>query len=103
MATTADRYTVELPADFDERAEYETPLKGYLGDVVVHFEDGARFQMFFIDPVRLQQELALDVQNGRPYLAEPNLVVVPEVTPQAIHKAVDGLVKDGFFLHLKPL
>lgn len=103
MATTADRYSVEFPADFDDRAEYETPRKGFLGDVVIRFDDGTRYSLFFMDPVRLQQELAMDVEAGRPYLAEPNLIVLPEVTPAAIQKAVEGLVKDNFFLHLKPL
>lgn len=38
------------PEGFDERRAFETPLRGYLIDVFVEGEDGARFGLFFVDP-----------------------------------------------------
>jgi hypothetical protein len=102
MANTGTGYRVIFPDCYDERAEFEAPRKGWLPGVVVQLEDGTRFPLLFMDPVRLAQDLEGEAQTGRPYFAEPGLVVLPEVTTQAILAAVPGLVRDGFFLHLKP-
>jgi hypothetical protein len=40
---------------------------------------------------------------GKPYYTEPALVVLPEVTSEAIRKAVPDLIEVGFFQHLKPI
>src|SRR5688572_29899187 len=103
MAAVSDRFTVIFPEGYDARREYETPMRGYLSDVVVQLEDGSRYQLSFIDPVRLQQDLEAEAQTGATYFAEPNLIVLPEVTTEAIIKAAEGLVKEKFFNHLKPL
>ena len=78
-------------------------MRGYLSDVVVQMEDGARYRLYFIDPVRLQQTLEDETASGRSYFSEPGLVVLPEVNTEEIKKAVAGLTRDGFFTQLKPL
>jgi hypothetical protein len=103
MAAAIQSFSIHFPEDYDARAEFETPSKGFLGNIVVQLENGARYQVFFMDPVRLQQELRDEEEEGQPYFAEVNLVIVPQVTTAAIHKAVQGLWQDGFFNHLKPL
>jgi hypothetical protein len=103
MSPATSRVIVEFPKDYDAQSAYETPSRGYLSEIVVQLEDGSRYQLFFIDPVRLQQELTDQVQLGRAYWAEPNLVVLPRVTTEAIHQAVEGLAAEDFFKHLKPL
>jgi hypothetical protein len=96
-------FTIEFPDWYDQRAEYEASCKGYLPDTVVLLADGTRFKLYFIDPVRLGQDLEADTEQGRPYLAEPGMVVIPEVTTEGIRKAVAGLFRDGLFQHLKPV
>ena len=103
MAAVSDRFSVNFPADYDARGEQETPLKGYLGDVIVCLEDGSRYSLFFYDPVRLAQDLKSMVECGKACLAEPNMIVLPELTTEAIRKAVEQLVGEGFFRLLKPL
>src|SRR5438105_3157037 len=104
MSTQADSlFAVVFPDHYDDRLEYETPSKGYLGDVEVRLEDGSRYRLYFIDPVRLRQTLEEDAEAGRPYYTEPGLVVLPEATTEAIRKAVTGLIRDGYFRHLKPI
>src|SRR5262249_9638176 len=103
MSTTVAFPIVQFPEDYDAQSEFETPSRGYLSDVIVQLEDGSRYKMFFIDMTRLGQTLVDDVQFGRPYYTEPNLVVLPTVTTEAIKEAVQGLWKDGYFQHLKPL
>ncbi len=103
MPAATDEAVVLFPEDYDEQAAYETPFRGYLSEVIVRFSDGSRYQLFFIDPVRLQQELIDHVRAGRPFFTESNLVVLPEVTTEAVHKAVQGLQKEEAFRHMKPL
>jgi hypothetical protein len=98
-----DSITVTLPEWYDARAEPEATLKGFLSDVQVQTGDGLRYRLYFIDPIRLQQTLEDDSACGRPYFTEPGLVVLPEVTKEAIRQVVPRLVKDGFFHHLAPI
>jgi len=101
VATQTTPFTIVFPEWYDARCEQETPFKGYLSDVEVRLEDGSRYKLYFTDPIRLQQTLDEDAASGRPYYAEPGLVVVPEVTTQAIQQAIPGLLRDGFFRSLK--
>jgi hypothetical protein len=88
------------PAGFDERAVVETPLKGWLS-ATVELDDGCRYAVYFSDPMRLQQDLDEAVRHGKPCFAEPGLIIVPEVTVQAIQDTVQFLWKQGFFASLK--
>jgi hypothetical protein len=94
--------TVVFPDWYDERARYEHNRKGHLNGVIVRFADGRRYQVSFMDPTRLSQEIEAELHRGEPCFLEPALVVVPEVTPEAIHKALPALVRQNFFEHLKP-
>jgi hypothetical protein len=96
-------YTIELPEGFDDRAEAEMTDKGYLSGVVVEFAGSGRFEMNFIDPVRLSQDLERLAAQGTRYFTEPGLVVLPDVTLPLIQEAIAGLVRERFFDHLKPL
>jgi hypothetical protein len=102
MAMEAGSYTVVFPDWYDQRAEWEVPAKGWLGGVEVHL-DGGRYALTFYDPVRLAQTLEEDARHGRPFFAEPGLVVLPEVSTAAVQAAIPGLVREGYFTHLKPL
>ena len=92
-----------LPTGFDERRAFETPLRGYLSEACVETEDGLRYPVFFVDPVRLAQDLESVVQLGEVCLAEPGMIVVPEVNLETMEKAVQALWREGFFSHLKLL
>lgn len=88
------------PEGFDERAAFEITLKGWLS-AQVELEDEDRYTVYFSDPVRLQQDLEENVKLGKPCLAEPGLIVLPEVTVEAIQGAVRFLWEQGFFANLK--
>ena len=91
---------VLFPEGFDERAAFETPLKGWL-KAQVELENGCRYAVYFSDPIRLQHDVEEAVQSERPCFAEPGLIIVPEVTVQTIQDAVQFLWKQGFFASLK--
>jgi len=97
MSTHLQPYTLSFPHGYDEQAEFEAPFRGYLRDVIVEMEDGARHQLSFIDMVRLEQNLADNARMGHPYYTEPGLVILPEVSTEAIHLAVQGLWDEGYF------
>ena len=88
---------------FEERDEYETPLKGWRGDVLVELSDGTRYRLSFFDPVRLAQELDAEVESGNPFLAEPGLIVLQRVTRENMERAALELCKRGFFETLRPI
>ena len=94
---------IQFPEGFDDRWEYEMPMKGYLNNVTVRLDSGSSFRVNFIDPVRLAQDLEVESKTGRAYFAETGLIVLPEITREAIALAVHGLWNEGFFDSLKPI
>jgi hypothetical protein len=98
MTLTTSRFTFHFPPDFDERAEFEMPSKGYLEGGHVELE-GRRYPVTIYDPVRLSQELSLAAENGNPVIAAAGLIVIPDVTREAIQHAIEELVRQGYFRH----
>ena len=93
---------IVFPDGFDERAEYEMPLRGCLINAFVELEDGTRYAVELVDPVRLAQDLEENLKHDIPCYAEPGLIVLPTVTVAAIDNAVRFLHRQGFFKQLKP-
>jgi hypothetical protein len=100
LMKTPNSPRVIFPEGFDERVAFEANLKGWLS-AQVELEDGACYAVYFSDPIRLQQDLEENVKLGKPCFAEPGLIVLPEVTVEAIQDAVQFLWEQGFFAHLK--
>ena len=88
------------PEGFDERAEIEAEWRGYLSHARVRLDDGRVFSVYFVDPVRLTQ----DVEAARPSMvAEVGLIVLPQITRRAMEEAVAFLAPRGFFEYFRPL
>jgi hypothetical protein len=94
---TTEPYEIVFPDWYDERGEWEAKEKGWLQGVEVRFSNGDVHPVFFYDPVRLAQDLETDTKHGRPFVAQPGMIVVPEITREAILEVIGGLVDDGFF------
>ena len=88
---------------FTEQDEVETPLRGYRSHVVAELENDSRYRLVFFDPVRLRQELEQETASGHPFIGEPGLVILPEVTRENMERAAAALCVEGFFDHLKPV
>jgi hypothetical protein len=86
---------------FDEAAAYEAEARGYLSYAVVELSNGTRYPVVFYDPVRLQQDLEVEIGEGRAFIAEPGMIVVPEVTLARMQDAIDRLFQNGFFDSLR--
>jgi hypothetical protein len=86
-------YEVEYPVDLDEY-QWETEAKGWLPGVVVR--SGSRhWTLTAYDPIRLSQDIAAELRTS-PYVALPNVLVVPQVTRDAITAAVAELAASDF-------
>lgn len=81
---------------FGEQEAYEAEARGYWGHSLVEL-DGGVVPVVFYDPVRLQQDLEEETKAGRPFIAEPGLVVVESVTLVNMQFAVQTLYEEKFF------
>jgi len=87
---------------WSEKDDEETPMKGYRSDGVVETSEG-KYPVYFIDPIRLQQDLTAETELGTPFLAEPGLIILPEVTREGMEYAARQLWEQGYFESLREL
>jgi hypothetical protein len=99
VAVQSPRLVFRYP--FDEAAAHDAEARGYLAYAAVELSDGIRYPVVFYDPVRLQQDLEVEVGEGRAFIAEPGMIVVPEVTLARMQETVERLFQMGFFDSLK--
>jgi hypothetical protein len=77
---------------------------GYRGDVVVELDDGEAFPVYFYEPEAVREELDSRRRSGFGQLvAEPGLVIIPEITLPSMKSAVLELIEVGYFTHLRPV
>jgi hypothetical protein len=95
----ANRPKLMFKEKFDERLAFEVSRKGWCGIAMVELPEGGRVDVFFYSPERLAHDLEMDTKAGHPYVAEPGLIVVPEVTLAYMQVAVEQLHEQGYFEH----
>lgn len=95
MKTAPPKLMFELP--FGERDAFEAESKGFLGDARAQYSDGSCIPLTFYTTTRIAQDLQEEARWGRPYIAEPGLIVVENVTLEQMETAVAELHKEGFF------
>jgi hypothetical protein len=77
---------------------------GYRGDVVVELADGEAFPVYFYEPDAVREELDARIRSGfGRFVAEPGLVVIPEITLAGMKSSVLELIGAGYFTHLRPV
>jgi hypothetical protein len=86
----------EVP--FDEYAQNDARDRGWLPYASVRTAPDATYKVTFYDAVRLAQDL-----ESEPFIADPGLIVLPEITLENMENAVQRLVESGYFDGLKPL
>ncbi len=90
-------FQLVFPEWYDERGEWEAQSKGWLQGVEMCFANGKVQSLFFYDPVRLAQDLQADTLQGKPFIAHLGLIVIPEITRDAILGVVEQLAEAGYF------
>jgi len=97
----ADYPRLVVAHDVDER---DVAPHGYRGDVVVKFADGESFLVYFYEPDAIREELDGRSRSGfGRYVAEPGLVVIPEICVTGMKSSVLELIEVGYFTHLRPV
>src|SRR6266446_618040 len=84
-----------FPEGFMDRDAWEMERKGFVY-AFLECEDGRRYQVMFIDPVRLAQDVEATLQSGQAYYYELGQVIVPEVTIPALTRIIPHLVEEGY-------
>ena len=102
MRPTCNVPRLVFPEGFTDRDEWEMERKGFVY-AFLECDDGRRYPVMFIDPVRHAQDVEATLQSGQPYYYEGAQVVVPEVTKPAIAKVIPHLVGEGFLERHTPL
>jgi hypothetical protein len=83
--------------EFGEREAYEAESRGFLAYAVVEMPSGAVIPVVFWDVVRLQQDLEEEIASGKPFIAQPGMIVLESVTLAQMERAVQALFAEGFF------
>ncbi|HXG86155.1 MAG TPA: hypothetical protein VNI84_19195 [Pyrinomonadaceae bacterium] len=89
--------------DWQKDDDWLIRSKGWFDHNLVELENGNRYQVCFLDSVRLVQHLDGNTKNGQPFFIENNLIVLSEVTIENMQKAIAEAEKQGFFENLKPV
>ena len=97
-----DQIKLTFKYGWGEKDDQETSMKGYRSDGIVETPKG-RYPVYFIDPIRLQQDLEAEAELGTPFFAEPGLIILPEITRESMEKAVIELWEQGYFQSFKSL
>ena len=101
LSDDADCPRLVFAHDVDDR---DMAPHGYRGDVVVELADGEAFPVYFYEPDAVREELDGRIRSGfGRFVAEPGLVVIPEITLPIMKAAVLELIEVGYFTHLKPV
>lgn len=88
--------------EFSEQDALVAQDRGYLSHVFVELDRGRLYPLFFYDGVRLQQDLEEMTKQGRPFIADPGMIVVRDITPETMRQIVQQLSREGFFDSLVP-
>jgi hypothetical protein len=102
VAPSMNAPVVSFPDGFDELAEEEAIGRGLLDNVSVKLADGRQYLLAFLVPIRAMQEASASLNSDPICYAEPNLVMIPEISVGNILRAVERLSNTGYFELLTP-
>ena len=76
---------------------------GYRGDVVLEHADSTTYPIYFYEAHAVAEELASRAKwKLGHFVAEPGMVILPEITEAVMKATVLELIEIGFFNHLRP-
>ena len=92
---------IVLAAGMDQRAVDEARDRGYLNFIYVEVDGSRLYPVCFLDLSNLQWELG-NLKQGHRYRAEPGMIVLQEITLEAMQEAAQALCDDGYFDYMVP-
>ena len=88
--------------DDTELAEIEAKDRGYRCDVVVE-TDKKKYKVYITSMIRLQQDFDASQQYYGYYCADPNMLLVEDVTKEEIEKVIKAVFEEKYFEKLDKL
>jgi hypothetical protein len=85
-----------------ESDEFEARSRGYLSHVLVKVDGGDLYPVIFYDYTRLGQDLEEMARHGKPFIADPGLIVVADVIFSILRDVVESLANSDYFNHIVP-
>ena len=86
---------------FSDRDAVEARDRGYLSHVLVQLDERL-YPICFYDSIRLQQDMEQSALHGRAFVADPGMIVLSDITMDAMQEAVQRLCDEGFFKNFIP-
>ncbi len=86
------QYTIKWPLDFDNFS-WELESKGWFAGIEIIVEDKILRPTFY-DPVRLAQDISAEISRSHLFI-ESHIIVIPQVTPDAMASAIGELARTG--------
>lgn len=83
--------------EFGEREAFEAEARGFLAYASVQLPSGHMLPVVFWDTARLQQDLEEQAAAGKPFVAEPAMIVLTSLRLENMEQAVRCLFEQGFF------
>src|SRR5882724_7100193 len=102
MSEPSTATKLRFACDLSEQDFVEARTRGYLSHVFVEIMGQRCYPVFFYDAVRLQQDLQESGKHGRPFVADPGMIVLPEITVEAMETVVERLYQEGYFEYFVP-
>jgi hypothetical protein len=94
-----EKIKIIYPSELTEKYLEERRRSGFLQMARVKLPDGSQYPVHFYEPISLVQDLKI---SGN-FVAEPGLIVIPEITLKYMEDAVEQLYNQGYFDYLRPL
>ena len=91
-----------LPGEGNDPELWDANARGYCSHVMVRFNNGQTFRLDFHEPIRLHQEIGGDVVQQKEVWAQPELIILPEITLGGIVQAVLFLESKNYFAKRVP-
>ena len=85
-----------------ELAELDAEMRGYRGDVIVEI-GSKKYKLYITSMIRLRQDFDRSREYYGYYCAEPNMLLVEDVTREEIEKVIKAAFEEKYFEKLDRL
>jgi hypothetical protein len=92
-----------FPVEGFQRQLDEATERGFLSHVLVEIDGTNLYPVCFYAIDELRGQFIEDPRYPYPVVAEPGMIVLPEITLDRMEDAVRWLCEKGYFRHMRPL
>jgi hypothetical protein len=94
---------IVFTSGYDTSDDEITKIKGHRSDVLLIDEDNNYYELNFVTLSRLDSDLMYNIGNGKKYFTDICLIILEEVTKDAILNCVTDLSVINYFKRFTPI